>query len=137
MNFKNMFDFGYRRTFLEALVFYLFWCLFIFLFILVLSAVCTFCYFLLFEVYHLIKLPLITMKHLIGALSRYFSGIICLAVTLLIIFKKKIYSIWRILLLLITICSCFFLNRFDALLGFVFTSILTTFPNKEETVKIS
>lgn len=131
MNLKNMFNFGYKRTFFEALAFYVFWCLLITLFVLILSAVCTFCYFIFFDVFNLIKLPWITMRHIIiGGLSGYLTTLICLLITFLIIDRKKVYNFWSILLFLVTIFSCFFVR--GALIGFIFTSILTMFPSKKQ-----
>lgn len=128
MNLKNMFDFGYKRSFSEALVFYFLWCLLLVLFVLLLSFTLSFIY-AVASVFGFLELAQIITDKIIGELSGYSTALICLTVTFLIIHKKKMYSLWSIFLFLINAFLCF---HSSALYGFVFTSILTMFPNKAQ-----
>lgn len=129
MNLKNMFNFGYKRSLFKALIFYLLWCLLFTIISLILAAIFAIS-FLILNNMKIIDLSKIDVGNLASYYGVYILNLICLAITFLVIYRKKIYSFWRILFFLLAAFSCFFLN--GALLGLIFTSILTMFPRKEE-----
>lgn len=125
-----MFNFEYKRSFLEAFGFYVFWCIILTLVVIMLLLVLSFFYVLFFE-FNMTKLSQTVMQHIIGTLSHYVTILICIVITFLIIDRKKLYNIFSVFLFLITAFLCFYSS---ALYGFVFTSILTMLPNKTTNI---
>lgn len=130
--FKKMFNFSYERSVFEAISFYLFWCLVIFIVSIVLVSIVSLFVFIASKA-RLVELSDFNGKGIYGNIAHYVSALICFAVTFLIIFKKKIYNLVAILLFILAIFASLSHGYGEALSGFIFTSILTTFKNKEKT----
>jgi len=126
MNLKNMFNFKYKRTFLEALVFYVQWIVLLIIIVLIISLFISFVYAFL-DVVTRIKHSEKQVEDMVGTFSHYISALICIFVTYKIIINKKIPKHWSIILFLLVISTSLLYGYGEALIGFVFTSILTMF----------
>lgn len=127
--FKDLLNFNSKRSLSNAILYYLKWCLFMLLMsfiIVIIFSVCS-------AIADLLKANELTQMTIANS-GRYFlldlTTTICIIITSLIIYEKKLYNFWSILLALFAIIFAFYYG--GALLGFVFTSILTMFPSKEQ-----
>lgn len=128
--FKNLFNLGYKRNFIEAIGFYI---VYVFLFVLIISLVNGVITNILYpeiksssfqEAYERGKL---VAKYCVPILLLIASAILSIS----ILVCKKLYNIGAILLALVTICMT---SLFGSVLGIIPMSILTTFDsnrNKE------
>lgn len=125
--FKDLYNFNIKRSYLESILYYFKCCLVIAIGLLIICLVFGTVWALVSFMKNGESIQEIIID-LGGSLAHYLSSTFCIIITSLIIYEKKLYNIWSMILSVLVFISAFYWG--GALLGFVFTSILTTFDNK-------